>query len=59
MGGAFSKEFKFVMDNELEDFQGKWVAVHGDEVISSGKSEESVRKEAEKEVGNEALITKI
>jgi hypothetical protein len=41
-----SAEYKWISSQNLKKFKGKWIAVHGKQILSSGKYADKVAKEA-------------
>ena len=47
-----SKEFEFYLKADLSKYEGKYVAIVGDEVVASGENAKEVLEEAKKKFPN-------
>ena len=54
-----SKEFEFYVKADLSRYEGKYVAIVGEEVVASGKNAKEVWEEAKKKTGKIPTIAKI
>lgn len=54
-----SKEFEFYLKADLSEYEGKYVAIVGEEVVASGKNAKEVWEEAKKKTGKTPTIAKI
>ena len=54
-----SKEFEFYLKADLSKYEGKYVAIVGEKVVSSGKNALEVWEDAMKKTGKIPTIAKI
>ena len=52
-------EYKWVSSQNLKKFSGKWIAVHGKKILSSGKHADKVAKEARKKSDSMPFLVKV
>ncbi len=54
-----SKEFEFYVKADLSKYEGKYVAIVGEEVVAFGENAKSVWEEAVKKTGKTPTLAKI
>ena len=54
-----SKEFEFYLKADLSKYEGKYVAIVGDEVVASGDNAKEVLEEAKRKTGKTPTLAKI
>ncbi len=52
-------EYKWISNQNLKKFSGKWIAVHGKQILSSGKHADKVAKEARKKSSAMPFLVKV
>ncbi len=52
-------EYKWVSSQNLKKFSGKWIAVHGKKILSSGKHADKVANEARKKSDSMPFLVKV
>lgn len=52
-------EYKWISSQNLKKFTGKWIAVHGKKILSSGKHADKVADEARKKSGAMPFLVKV
>jgi orotate phosphoribosyltransferase-like protein len=56
---TMEKEFAFYLKADLHNYEGKYIAIVGDQIISSGDNAKTVIEEAERKTGKKPLLAKI
>ena len=54
-----SDEYKWISSQNLKKFTGKWIAVHGKQILSSGKQADKVAREAREKSGAMPFLVKV
>jgi len=52
-------EYKWVSNQNLKKFRGKWIAVYNKKILSSGKYADDVVKEAKRKTKESAFLIKV
>ncbi|MEA3457523.1 MAG: DUF5678 domain-containing protein [Candidatus Thermoplasmatota archaeon] len=52
-------EYKWISSQNLKKFTGKWIAVHGKQILSSGKYADKVADDARKKSGTMPFLVKV
>ena len=52
-------EYNWVSGQNLKKFTGKWIAVHGKQILSSGKHADKVAREAREKSGAMPFLVKV
>ncbi|MHA2366891.1 MAG: DUF5678 domain-containing protein [Candidatus Hodarchaeales archaeon] len=54
-----SAEYKWICNQNLKKFSGKWIAIHGKKILSSGKHADKVAKEAREKSDAMPFLVKV
>ncbi len=56
---AHSKEFEFYLKADLRKYEGKYIAIVGDNVVASGDNAKTVYEEARRKTGKTPTLAKV
>ena len=56
---VMEKEFAFYLKTDLHKYEGRYIAIVEDKIISSGDNAKEVYEKAEKQTGKKPLLAKV